>query len=113
LRDLVLVGKLRARSRPAFEQLAQQRVPHLIDKRETAGHDDQPASASGSAATAASTPRTWAARSGPPGRRPSKMAPPMVNPHAPAPASAAICSTVATDPAAMTGPADAATTARV
>ncbi len=37
----------------------------------------------------------------------------MVNPHAPAAASASICATLATDPAAITGPLDAATTALV
>jgi hypothetical protein len=41
------------------------------------------------------------------------MAPPIVKPHAPAASSAEICSSVATEPAAITGPSTASTTARV
>ena len=62
---------------------------------------------------ASSTSRICPPTDGPPGSRPSKIAPPMVNPHAPAASSAWICATLATDPAAITGPLDACTTARV
>ena len=50
---------------------------------------------------------------GPPGSLPSKIAPPIVNPQAPAPSSVSIWAVLATDPAAITGPLAARTTARV
>src|SRR4051794_27853626 len=67
----------------------------------------------GGQAQAASTARTWAATSGAPGNLPSKMAPPMVKPQAPARDSDSICSKLVTEPAAMTGPELACTTALV
>lgn len=57
------------------------------------------------------TASIWAARSGAPGSRPSKIAPPIVKPQAPVEATFLICSAVTIDPATMTGPAEAATTA--
>ena len=61
----------------------------------------------------ASTSRTCPAIDGPPGSCPSKIAPPMVKPQAPAWSRALIWATLATDPAAITGPLAARTTARV
>jgi hypothetical protein len=62
---------------------------------------------------ALSTSRTWPATDGPPGSRPSKIALPIVKPHAPAASSVCTWSRLATEPAAMTGPDAAVTTARV
>src|SRR5262249_28906054 len=113
LGQVVLVRELGARAEPPRDEVVEHALADLVDQRRPPRRRP-PVPWPPPRAAAASTASTWPATDGPPGSRPSKIALPIVKPHAPAASSAAICSSDATDPAAITGRSpQAATTARV